>query len=140
MLWLKAGRAFLLCASGEPKSHLRFVLTDCDPATGRCVIVMVVSAKSYTDKTVVLRAGDHPFIEHESHVSYGDARYFTEQQLKKAQRLGQLVMQPDMSLQLLTRVRLGLLTSSRTIHEIKDFCRRLFPSSSHEGSESTTHA
>lgn len=121
-----AGRAVLLVGGAVGKPHLWFVLTDPDPSTDQVLWVMMVSAKPHTDDTVVIVAGDHPFVQWESNVDYGSARFVPVSKLASASAQGRLRLQQDMSPGLLARVRAGLLASSRTIHEIKDRCRPLF--------------
>ena len=42
--------------------------------TGLTVIVSVTTLRNALDQTLILRAGDHPFIRHESVVFFADAR------------------------------------------------------------------
>ena len=121
-----AGRAFTLFGHPVGPMHLWFLLTDPDPGTYRVVMVMVVSAQPHTDKTVVLGVGDHPWIRHESNVDFGSARFIPTSKLEAAQRGNRLILQAEMSDQLLSRVRNGLVLSSRTIHEVKDYCSKRF--------------
>jgi hypothetical protein len=88
---------------------------------------MVVTARPHTDKTVVLHEGDHPFIRHESNVDFSVAMYVLASKLHRALDQGKCEPQPDMEAELLAKVRIGLLSSSRTIHEIADYCRSHFP-------------
>lgn len=125
-----AGRAFILSGLvlGAPlKPHLFFILTDPDPVTGTVIAAMVVTAKAHTDKTVTLHAGDHPFIRHESNVDFSVAGYIHPARLQRALAQGKCDIQPDIDAALLAKVRIGLLTSSRTINEIGDYCRSHFP-------------
>lgn len=121
-----AGRSFLLVGGEIGKPHLWFVLTDPDPVTKQVVRVMMVSAQPHTDNTVVIVVGDHPWVEWESNVDYGTARFVPVSKLEAAVAQGRLRLKEDMSAELLGRVRAGLLVSSRTIHAIKDQCRSLF--------------
>lgn len=112
--------------SGREGHHLWFVLTDPDAGTGKVVAVMLVTAKPHTDRTVAVHAGDHPFVRHESHVAFGSARFFPAARLEARIRSNDIKPAADMTPVLLAKVRAGLLDSSRTIHEIKDYCRQLF--------------
>lgn len=125
---IRAGRAILL-SGGRVPPHLWFILTDPEPNDGRVVAVMLVTARPHTDKTVVLVPGDHPFIRHESNVDYGAARFLPQGRLNDALASGRWHLQADMSATLLRRVREGLLTSQRVIHDIADHCRERFPAS-----------
>src|SRR5215208_2860748 len=107
-------------------THLWFVLTDPDPETGKVVMVVLVSERPHTERTVRLDVGDHHLIRHASAVDFGTARYAPAAKLEAA--LGRNLAAPDadMSASLLEMVRAGLLRSSHTPHDIVDYCRRLF--------------
>jgi len=49
------------------------VITQPD-ADANAVCVSVTTQRSYSDVTVFLKVGDHPFIKHESVIHYADAR------------------------------------------------------------------
>jgi hypothetical protein len=115
-----------LTQSGPDGKHLWFVLTDADPVTGKLVVVMLVTSRPHTDKTVVLRPGDHPFIRHESNVAYGSADFIPLSRLQSRLRSGSAKMRSDMSTELLKAVRDGLIASSRTPRYIKDYCKEKF--------------
>jgi hypothetical protein len=121
-----AGRAFVLAGGPVGKPHLFFVLTDPDPKTKKVIVVMLVTAKRYTDKTVSLVVGDHPWVRHDSDVEFGTARPMPLSKLAQALRRADLHLQEDLSAPILEKIRQGLLTSSRTIHDVKEYCRPIF--------------
>ena len=123
---LGAGRTIYLrgTPSNVPSPHVWFILTD--PDRDRVVAVMIQSVKSFTDDTLVLVAGDHPFVRHETAVQYGTANYFSVRRLLEACAQNRCTLLEDMSAGLLARVRAGLLASPRTVHAIMDYCRPLF--------------
>lgn len=121
-----AGRAVLLTGGHFGPPHLWFILTDPDTETGQVVATMVVTNRQHTDKTVVLQAGEHPFIKHGSCVDYGGARLLKVSRLQAGLKTNQCRPEPDMSKELLARVRAGLLTSSRTVHWLTEYCKRHF--------------
>lgn len=123
MRLLRAGRA-LLVRDAAMGTHLWFVVTDPDPHA--MVLVMLVSLKPHTDRTLVLDQGDHPFVDHPSSVDFGTARYFPAAKLEAALASGRANLHSDMSPALLERVRTGLLASARTPNEIADYCRAKF--------------
>jgi hypothetical protein len=124
--FIRAGASFLISGGRVGKPHLWLVLTDPEPPTGKVVIAMVVTSRPHTDKTVTLNPGDHQFIVRESNVAYGEAYFRTSDQLTSAIQAGRCELQPDMSDELLTRVREGLLESPFTIHAVADYCRERF--------------
>ncbi len=107
-------------------THLWFVLTDPDPKTGLVVLVMLVSVKPHTDKTVQLDVGDHPFVKHPSNVDYSTATFVPSSRLEQRIASGVIALDADLSAQVLEWIRRGLLSSSRTINAIGEYCRALW--------------
>lgn len=124
---LRAGRA-LLVRDARMGTHLWFVLTDPDPVRDWVVLVMLVTVKEHTDRTVHLDVGDHPFIRHASAVDFGTAKYAPAAKLEDALSSGRATLSEDMSAALLARVRAGLLVSGRTPNDVAGYCRALFHS------------
>ncbi len=114
-----AGRALYMSLPHVPDAHLWFILTDPDP---RIVMAMMRSSKTFTDKTVTLQPGDHPFVKHESNIDYGVACIQQSRVVDSAIRRNQVTLHQDMSAQLLETVRKGLLHSSRTNHDVRRYC------------------
>lgn len=127
MEFFTAGSAIILSGHPVGPPHLWFVLSDPDLESDQVVAVMVVTARTHTDKTVTLSAGEHPFIKHDSSLDYGSTRRFQTARLKAAVRNGRCKLAEKMSAALLGRARAGLLASHRTPHHIIDYCRDRFP-------------
>lgn len=87
---------------------------------------MLVTARSHTDKTVVLNPGAHPFIVDESNVAYGSANFVPSSRLSDRIGSGNAKLKADMSPKLLKKVRDGLMASSRTARYLKDYCKDIF--------------
>src|SRR5688572_21180620 len=121
-----AGRAFLLSWHPLEKRHLWLVLTNPDGNPARVVAVMVRSRRRFTDDTVVLDVGDHPFIKHPSSVHYSSAAIFRVEQITRAAKHNHCHLQPDMSPALLKQVRAGLLTSQFTVKAVSAYCATRF--------------
>lgn len=122
---LRAGRA-LLVRDARMGTHLWFVLTDPDPERDWLVLVMLVTVKEHTDRTLHLDVGDHPFVRHPSAVDFGTAKYAPAAKLEDALSSGRAMLAEDMSAALLARVRAGLMVSGRTPNDIAEYCRALF--------------
>jgi hypothetical protein len=90
------------------------------------VAVMLRTVTRFTDPTLVLKSGDHPFIRHDSAVHFSSARWLAVQALLAAMRVGNCHLKEDMSRDLLARVRAGLLESPFTVNVLRDQCRGLF--------------
>jgi hypothetical protein len=101
--------------------HFWFILSDPDER-GMVVAVMLRSVKRYTDPTLVLHAGDHPFVRHDSSVHYSTARQIGLGALRRALEGGQAHLRDDCSPALLERIRGGLIESPFTVHAIREYC------------------
>ena len=123
---VRAARALLLAEQPQFKPHLWFVVTDPDGVPPRVVAVMLRTATRFTDTTLVLHPGDHPFVRHESSVHYSTARWFRVSSILAAVRGGRCHLMPDASEDLLGRVRAGLLASPFTVNAVRDYCRQRF--------------
>jgi hypothetical protein len=122
---IRAGRS-LRIRDARTKTHLWFVLTDPDPTTSKVVLVMLVTERAHTERTVRLDAGDHPFVRHPSNVDFGTATYAPVSKLSDALARNAAALDADMSHELLQRVRRGLLASSHAPHDVVEHCRALF--------------
>ena len=126
-----AGRTILFQPSSSQKRHLWLILTDPIGSSREVIAVMVRSRKQYTDHTVVLQKGDHPFVRHSTSVEYSTAARF------KVSRLQRGSLESDMDPDLLQRVRDGLLRSPYTVRAIKRLCGSLWSVASDDGAGST---
>lgn len=126
MRFVRAGGALLLPGGHKRVPHLFAILTDPDPKTGLVVVVMIVTARDHTEKTVTLVAGDHPFIRHDTNVNYGSAVFVPSAKLETALAQGSGKLQPDFSKTALATIRDGLLASSYAPRQVSDYCRVLF--------------
>lgn len=119
MDFFQAGRTFLWSGHGVPQRHLWIVLTDPDPTANQVIVVMVVSRKPYSDATVILQPGDHPFIEHESCVDFSTGRTVSVSRLEAHLADDGCSPRPDVGKGLLRRIQKGLLESEYTDHYLK---------------------
>jgi hypothetical protein len=116
----KAGDAFLLPRGAESIPHLHAVVLASDPATGECIIVNFTTKRRGTEQTLVLEAGDHPFIHHETCARFDDAGIVRLDQLNAAEAKGLVVRQPSFKPAVLKRIQDGLLKSSFTPKIVKE--------------------
>lgn len=123
---LRAGRTLLLREFPESNPHLWLVLTDPVGKPAQVVAVMVRTVTAFTDRTVVLNAGDHPFIRHPSSVHYSTATFFRVRAIQRSIRQRQCYIQEDMSPELLQRVCRGLLSSPFTVNAVREHCQESF--------------
>lgn len=67
----------------ERTQHLYVVLTPPEGSPPMAAVVNLTSQKSYSDTTVVLQQGDHPFIDRATVVNYGGAHIVNVERLKQ---------------------------------------------------------
>jgi len=123
--FISAGRAIVV-RDRRMGTHLWFVLTDPAADTLKVVMVALVSEKDHTERTVCLDVGAHPFVRWASSVDYGSSRFFPSATLVSAIAKKSATLEKDMTGELLTIVRRGLLISSRTPHAVVEHCTPIF--------------
>lgn len=127
---LQCGDTFLIPKSAKAIEHLWVIVTEVDPVTNNAICVNVTSKQSHSDTTVVLVAGDHRFIRHDSVIMYADAREMridlVEQALSKPTNQFVCQAHDPCTPALLERIRQGLLASKQTPKGIKKKCKDLW--------------
>jgi hypothetical protein len=84
--------------------HLWLVISDVD-ASGRVVIVSILSYQPHYDQACILEPGDHPFVKHSTCVEYPTARLIPLARLNAMEVAGTLRPKAAMSADLLARIR-----------------------------------
>jgi hypothetical protein len=112
------GLCYLPIAGPNEKKHLHIVLTPPDD-DGEIIVVSVSTQRPGSDTTVVLKPGDHPFIDHDSVVMYRTAAPTPVRVL--SQRLDSRLydLHEPMSAEILARIQNGVLDSKFTPLGIK---------------------
>lgn len=121
---LGPGDTFYIPSPGTLTAHLWIVLTDVDQ-DGKAICVNITTKKDHSDTTTILQPGAHPFIEKESVAYYNKADWLDMKQLDLALSGGTMVpcsQRETCSMELLHRLRCGLLKSRMTKKRIKDHC------------------
>lgn len=101
------------------------VSDDVGPDVGPDVaLVSLTTLRSDSDRTTILRRGDHPYVQHESHVDYRRAIMTPAEPLRSAKDDGSLQQHEPLSAGLLLRVQQGALDSGWTPRAVKEAVRR----------------
>jgi hypothetical protein len=98
--------------------HLWFVFAGPD-ARDQLAISNFTSQKEGCDASCLVGPGEHPWITHDSAVMYPEARLSPSSMLQTAERRQLLRRQPELSRDLLKRIRDGALKSPHTEHGIR---------------------
>jgi hypothetical protein len=121
---LKCGDAFLMAQPRVSVEHLWIVATEPLPNTDQVIIVNVTKARDHSDKTVILRPGDHPFVKTTSVIYFHGSLVTDLKQVEKGFAARICSPHRPCSPQLIRRIQQGLLESGFTPNGIKEFYRR----------------
>jgi hypothetical protein len=91
---MKSGDTFLMPAPGISTRipHLWIVVTDPTEESQAVMIVSITTLRHGAEQTVILRKGEHPFIDRDSSVCYADTRIVDARDLDGKARAGQIKM------------------------------------------------
>lgn len=119
---IRPGDTFVLAFSGEGR-HLWIVAAT--SKAGECLLVNLTTLRHNIDQTVVVRAGEHPFITRPSAVFYAGARICRTAALLEAQRDGRATPHGRLERKLLELILEGFRASPHTPRKVLDWLRRL---------------
>lgn len=128
-MFIPLPRATVLVASGpadDPnKKHLFVLLTHGLGEDEQVLIVSVCSvvANVHHDDACVLKVGDHPFIKHDSYVSYDRPQFVERSKIAQAVTDKKFVAMTPVSVELYNRICEGLLKSLYASPQTKTFLR-----------------
>jgi hypothetical protein len=107
---MDAGSTFLLT---QVDNHLWIVLSDPKIDASNVLLVSVTTATRLKESVCLLNVGDHPWIRHESCVSYEHAKVVKMETLDELKFQGLLKLEQPISATILKRVREGAARSVR---------------------------
>lgn len=111
----------------SPHPHLWVVLTSPgEHPDDRVVAVSLTTKQTWSDPTVEISPGEHPFVDRPTAVRYSDADFYPSQLFIRAVLSGEATRRPSVSDELLERMRRGLLESPNAPDPVKEFCEPLF--------------
>ena len=124
---IRAGSTLYLQDPDNPHPHLWLVLTDPTGDPEWVLTVMFTTHKSYTDDTLILKPGDHPFVKHPTSVHYSTAECRQVQRILKQMRTGRCHLRESLSPSLLRQAQRGFLRSPRSVRGLVEKCKPLMP-------------
>lgn len=118
---LKCGDTFLTGDGDDENFHLWIILTP--PAEGEVVTVCMVTATKKTERLVRLQPCDHPFIKHESAISYGFSKIRMVADIEALLANGLARRKEPMPPDVLRRIQAGLVESDFSPNGVRAFYR-----------------
>ena len=103
--------------------HLWVILTEPSSDPQKTIIVSVTTKRSYSDTTVILGPGDHPFIRHQSVISYSDAKIAFVDKIQLAIVNDDAEEREPFDIEIVNKIRDGILESSLTPKKVQQFYR-----------------
>jgi hypothetical protein len=107
---MDAGTTFLLSAVDI---HLWVIISDPQTDPQNVLIVNLTTLDARKEQACVLRAGEHPWIRHDTCVNYGDSQVTTLDKLLAAQNANALIIQSPVGPDLLRRIQEGAMSSTK---------------------------
>ena len=104
----------------QAKRHLKIILTEPN-ASGLVVVATVFTLRREKKQEMdcVLKAGDHPFIRHDSIVAFSDAKALPAMDILAKLQSGELIRKEEMSASVFERVLQAAKASSGMFPRIK---------------------
>lgn len=120
------GRCMLIPSGSGDNKHLFTIIIEplVLPQTGRKPIVILVNFTSIRDDipyddACIIQAGEHPFIQHKSYISYRNARIDSVAHIENLLEKGVFIEKEPCSQKLLEKILQGALKSKRIPREFK---------------------
>jgi len=123
---LNCGDTFLTSDEDDELFHLWIVVTPPSPE-GVVITVCVCTRLRKHEPLVILRPGDHPFIQHESVIAYNFSKVRRVEDIERAIKSKMAKPREPASPNLLKRAQDGLLDSERTPNGVKWAFKEAFP-------------
>ena len=117
---MQAGECFLIGGHGLTP-HLWIVLTQPAGDPARVLIASCTSRKPWSDDTILLDRGDHPFIRHETVIAYTEVRIVEVRVIEFQLGVGKIARKERMRRAVLDRVVRAVLNSTNTAAKFKQF-------------------
>lgn len=113
------GDTFLAGEEDDQDLHLWIIVTP--PSDGEVVTVSVTTRRRTSETLVVLSGGCHPFIKHDSVISYGYSKIRFVSDIEAAVQDGTAKKREPVSSEILKRAQSGLIDSDFTPNGVRRF-------------------
>ena len=113
------GDSFMLPKPGQDTEHLWVLITRPNPQTQATIMVNVTTQRPHSDTTVILNAGEHPFVQKPSVIFYADARMTDARLLDQSVASGAFRTHATFPAAVLKKIQDGVMKSPFTPRKIK---------------------
>jgi hypothetical protein len=120
------GSTFLLTRGTGATPHLWVILWGPAGAARAFLSIYLTTLRAHSDRSCVIVPGEHPFIQHDTAVAYGEAQRWPEERLLQLIADGIAKPRQPVSAALLGRLRDGFFASPRTPHAMVAMARDEF--------------
>lgn len=120
---LRCGDTFLTGDGDEDNFHLWIIVTP--PTQGEVVTVCLVSMNKRTERLVGLKVGDHPFVKHDSAISYNFSKIRTVADIEAMLDNGFANAKEPMAPEVLRRIQAGVVDSDFTPNGVRAYYRQV---------------
>lgn len=117
------GDTFLLTRGTGSTPHLWVILWGPAGAARAFLSVYLTTVRAHSDRSCVIVTGEHPFIQHDTAVAYGEVQRWPEDRLLQLVAEGVAKPRQPVSPPLLERLRAGFFASARTPHAMVTMAR-----------------
>jgi hypothetical protein len=118
-----AGQTFLYPLNDDNESEHLWIITTEQNNEGLFAIASLTSLRGAKDQTVILHRGEHPFITHDTCISYAQAEITSADKLEVLLQCGRAKLHVDAIPTLLKDILDGFSGSPHTRNRIRDFVR-----------------
>ena len=122
---IRAGQTLFLARSSKHVTHLWVVASDPFGDPQQVVLMSLSSLREGSDNTVVLKKGDHPFVQRDTVAFYADTCVKMVHQLEGLLSAGVAQKHADCTDEVLKRIQDGILSSRLTEPWIRETCKRI---------------
>ncbi len=105
--------------------HLHIIASD-QSSDGFVIVVSVSTLYRFADRTVLLRAGEHPRIGHDSFIAYNFAKVQKLSDITARMTTRPKLVKEPCTAELLKKVQAGILESEQTENGVRNLFREIY--------------
>ena len=114
------GDTFLAGEQFHGRHHLWIIINDPTRHGATALFVNVTTLSALAEMTCVVRAGEHPFVKHDSSIRYASARMALVSELDILESTGMIIRQQPAAAALIAKLRAGATASPRLPQKFLD--------------------